>query len=424
MNLSDDKDINARMLAMGEAAKSAAHQLALATTESKNKALEAMAAAIHRHEANILSANSIDVEQAKTKNLSSALIDRLSLNSQRIEAMAMGLEVISALPDPVGTILLEMKRPNGLEINRIRVPIGVIGVIYESRPNVTADAAGLCLKSGNAVILRGGSESFHSSAAIIVAIHEGLGEANLPLTAVQMVPIQDRAAVSILLTMDAFIDVIIPRGGQPLIERIAAESRIPLFKHLAGLCHTYIHSDADKEMARKIVLNAKMRRTGICGATEVLLIDRAIIQSHLPDIINDLMAAGCEIRGDDDVAKLDSRVKRAQSQDFSTEFLDAVIAIKAIANLSAAIKHIEQFGTHHTDAIITQNQDAADRFLKEVDSAIVMHNTSTQFADGGEFGMGAEIGIATGKLHARGPVGVEQLTTFKYQVRGSGQLRP
>lgn len=412
------------MQTIGKSAQEAAKILALVDTETKNKALRTIANAIRKDQVIIQNANANDMEQAKAKQLPASLLDRLALNPQRIEAMAAGLEAIADLPDPVGTILLDTKRPNGLEIIRVRVPIGVIGVIYESRPNVTADAAGLCLKSGNAVILRGGSESFNSSTAIVAAIHKGLQEAKLPLTIVQMIPTADRAAVSEMLMLDQYIDVIIPRGGQQLIERITAESRIPLFKHLAGLCHTYIHQDANKEMARKIVLNAKMRRTGICGATEVLLIDQAIVQSHLPAIIDDLIQAGCEIRGDDQVVKIDPRIKPAQQQDYDTEFLDAIIAVKVISDLSAAIKHIEQHGTHHTDAIITDNPIAADRFLKEVDSAIVMHNASTQFADGGEFGMGAEIGIATGKLHARGPVGVEQLTTFKYQVRGSGQLRP
>jgi glutamate-5-semialdehyde dehydrogenase len=310
-----------------------------------------------------------------------------------------------------------------LEIIRISVPIGVIGVIYESRPNVAADAAGLCLQAGNAVILRGGSESFHSGTAILTALQAGLEKTKLPLTAIQMVPTTDRAAVSEMLKMDKYIDVIIPRGGSQLIEHVAQESRIPLFKHLAGLCHTYIHQAAELAMARKIVLNAKMRRTGICGATEVLLIDQAIAASHLPSIINDLIAAGCEIRGDHAVEKLDPRVKHASDKDYDTEFLDAVISVKIVTNLSAAIAHIALHGTQHTDAIITEDKMAAETFLKEVDSAIVMHNTSTQFADGGEFGMGAEIGIATGKLHARGPVGAEQLTTFKYLVRGDGQIR-
>jgi glutamate-5-semialdehyde dehydrogenase len=352
------------------------------------------------------------------------MLDRLALNHQRIEAMAKSLETIAELPDPIGTVLADIHRPNGLEITRVRVPIGVIGVIYESRPNVTSDAAGLCLKSGNAVILRAGSESFNSSTAIVNALHEGLNKANLPLTSIQMIPTTDRAAVSEMLKMDQYIDVLIPRGGQKLIETISAESRIPLFKHLSGLCHTYIHEAANKEMAKEIVLNAKMRRTGICGATEVLLIDQNIVQSHLPSILEVLMTAGCEVRGDERVVKLDSRVKLAHENDYDTEFLDAIISVRVVPDISAAIEHIAQHSTQHTDSIITDDAGGAERFLKEVDSAIVMHNASTQFADGGEFGMGAEIGIATGKLHARGPVGVEQLTTFKYLVRGNGQIRP
>ena len=415
--------IHETMISICESARSASRTLALASAITKNNALQLMAAAIRQNQSAILRANEEDLAEAKQKNISAAFLDRLALNSERIEAMAKGLEEIAKLPDPVGTILADIHRPNGLEIKRVRVPLGVIGVIYESRPNVTADAAGLCLKSGNAVILRGGSESFHSSSAILKAIHQGLLKAELPTTAIQMIPTSDRAAVSEMLKMDKYIDVIIPRGGQPLIERIAAESRIPLFKHLAGLCHTYLHQAADKEMARKIVLNAKMRRTGICGATETLLVDHAIVNSHLPLILDDLIKAGCEIRGDEQVRKLDSRVKTANEKDYETEYLDAVIAVKVVKDLSAAIEHIATYGTQHTEAIITDDKIAAERFLREVDSAIVMHNTSTQFADGGEFGMGAEMGIATGKLHARGPVGVEQLTTFKYWVLGHGQLR-
>lgn len=418
-----DNYIHEQMIIMSKAAREAARILALASTESKNAALRAMANAIRSHQSAIQFANEKDLKQAKQKNISAAFIDRLALDAQRINDMATGLEAIAELPDPVGVVLANIKRPNGLDITRLSVPIGVIGVIYESRPNVTADAAGLCLKAGNATILRGGSESFYSSTAIMAAIHEGLMQAKLPLTAVQMVSTSDRAAVSAMLKMDKYIDVIIPRGGQELIEHISAESRIPLFKHLAGLCHTYIHQAADKEMARKIVLNAKMRRTGICGATEVLLIDKAILTTHLPLIIDDLIHSGCEVRGDEHVVKLDTRVKHATVADYDTEFLDAIIAVKVVNDLSAAIAHISQHGTQHTDAIITEDKTAAEIFLREVDSAIVMHNTSTQFADGGEFGMGAEIGIATGKLHARGPVGVMQLTTFKYVVHGSGQVR-
>jgi glutamate-5-semialdehyde dehydrogenase len=417
------ENIHDMMTTIGESARKAARVLALMTNEEKNTALRAMSEAIRHHQSQIQAANEQDMDFAKQKKLSSSLLDRLALNTQRIEAMAKSLENIAALSDPIGTVLAEIQRPNGLEIIRIRVPIGVIGVIYESRPNVTTDAAGLCLKSGNAVILRGGSESFYSSTAIVIALHEGLRKVGLPSTLVQMIPVSDRAAVDEMLKMDRYIDVLIPRGGPALIETISANSRIPLFKHLAGLCHTYIHQAADKEMAKKIVLNAKMRRTGICGATEVLLVDNKIVSSHLPDILDALINAGCEIRGDNAVAKLDSRVKLVDANDYDTEFLDAIISVRVVSDLSAAIAHIAQHSTQHTDAIITDDTVAAERFFKEVDSAIVMHNTSTQFADGGEFGMGAEIGIATGKLHARGPVGVEQLTTFKYLVRGNGQIR-
>lgn len=416
--------IHDTLIAIGQAARNASRVLALMTDHTKNIALQAIAKAIRIHESELLKANEQDLVLAKQKNLTASLIDRLTLNTQRIESMAQGLEIIVELPDPVGKALATIERPNGLVITRISVPIGVIGVIYESRPNVTVDAAGLCLKSGNAVILRGGSESFHSASAIMKAIHAGLEKAGLPLEIVQMIPTTDRAAVSEMLKMDQYIDVIIPRGGPSLIERITAESRIPLFKHLSGLCTTYIHEAADKALARKIILNAKMRRTGICGATETLLIDQSIASSYLPDIIEDLIAAGCEVRGDTQVITIDPRVKAANPQDFDTEFLEAVIAIKIVPTLSEAIAHLEKHSTQHTDAIITDDPVAAERFLKEVDSAIVMHNASTQFADGGEFGMGAEIGIATGKLHARGPVGIEQLTTFKYLVRGNGQVRP
>ncbi|MFU8797373.1 MAG: glutamate-5-semialdehyde dehydrogenase [Gammaproteobacteria bacterium] len=416
--------IKAAMILIGKNARTAARTLALLDKETKKKALYFMADAIRQHQTDILTANKKDRDAAQQKNLSNAMLDRLTLNTLRIESMAVGLEAIANLPDPVGKTLANIKRPNGLDIMRVSVPIGVIGVIYESRPNVTVDAAGLCLKSGNAVILRGGSESFHSSQALVHALHKGLQKAALPLTVIQIIPTPDRAAVDEMLKLDHFIDVLIPRGGSQLIEYVTANSHIPVFKHLAGLCHTYIHEAADKEMAKIIVLNAKMRRTGICGATEILLVDKSITQSHLPSILEDLIQAGCEIRGDHNVVKLDPRIKLAQADDYDTEFLDAIIAVKIVENLSAAIQHIANHSTQHTEAIITNDKTAAERFLKEVDSAIVMHNASTQFADGGEFGMGAEIGIATGKLHARGPVGVEQLTTFKYLVHGNGQVRP
>lgn len=408
---------------IARAARDASRILALASTDTKNKALQAIANAIRQHQSTILQANAIDLALAKEKDMPNAFLDRLELTAARIESMTSNLESIAMLPDPVRKILVEIKRPNGLEIKRVAVPIGVIGVIYESRPNVTADAAGLCLKSGNAVILRGGGESFNTSIAIMDAINAGLKETNLPETAVQMIPTTDREAVSAMLKLDKDIDVIIPRGGQALIERISSESRIPLFKHLAGLCHTYVHKAADLEMAKKIVLNAKMRRTGICGATETLLIDEAIVASHLMPILDELITAGCEVRGDEQSAQLDSRVKLATYSDYDTEFLDAIISVKVVKDLTEAIQHITQHGTQHTDAIITDDTAAASRFFNEVDSAIVMHNASTQFADGGEFGMGAEMGIATGKLHARGPVGLEQLTTFKYLVEGTGQIR-
>ena len=412
------------ILALGKAAREAAHLLANASTDTKNKALLSMAKAIRQHETTILAANSQDLEAAKQSGVSPAFLDRLTLDPQRVAAMAQALEAIAELPDPIGAVLATMNRPNGLYISRVRVPIGVIGVIYESRPNVTADAAALCLKSGNAVILRGGSDSFHSATAILAALQQGLTEAKLPLAVIQMLPTQDRAAVHAMLAMDQYIDVIIPRGGPKLIASIAAESRIPLFKHLAGICHTYIHEAANLEMADKVLVNAKLRRTGICGATEVLLIDQAIAASHLPTLLQDLLAAGCEVRGDEQTRQLNPQVKPASPEDYDTEFLAPILAVKIVKDLPAAISHITQHGTHHTDAIITDDEKAAEKFLQEVDSAIVMHNASTQFADGGEFGMGAEIGIATGKLHARGPVGVEQLTTFKYLVRGNGQIRP
>jgi len=415
--------IQKMVLKLCQSAWHASRVLALTPIEKKNQALLAMANAIQNHQALIQTANNKDIEQAKQKGLPASMIDRLTLNEERLLSMVKGLETIAVLSDPVGRILSTITRPNGLKINKISVPIGVLGVIYESRPNVTVDAAGLCLKSGNAVILRGGSESFYSSSALVSALHEGLKTVHLPTSAIEMIPTSERTAIDELLKMEDYIDVIIPRGGQSLIDYVSTHTRIPLFKHLAGLCHTYIHQGADKKMAENIVLNAKMRRTGICGATEVLLIDQSIVSTHLPDILSSLLKAGCEIRGDEQVVQLDPRVHAAAIKDYDTEFLDAIIAIKVVNNLDEAIQHIMQHGTHHTDAIITEDRIAAQRFFQEIDSAIVMHNASTQFADGGEFGMGAEMGIATGKLHARGPVGAEQLTTFKYLVEGSGQIR-
>ena len=419
-----EPDLASEMAYIGRAARAAAAQLALANPGTKTLALEAAAAAIRHRQDEILAANAIDMEAARGKHLSAALLDRLALDAGRVEAMAEGLEAIARFPDPIGRTLAEWERPNGLRIARVSVPLGVIGIIYESRPNVTADAGGLCLKSGNAVILRGGSESFHSSAAIHDCLQAGLREAGLPEAAIQRVPTTDRAAVGHLLRMNEFVDIIVPRGGRGLIERVQAESRIPVIAHLDGMCHTYLHAAADPAMAREIVLNAKMRRTGICGATETLLVDRAVATSLLPPILDDLIAAGCEIRGDAEVCQLEARAKPAQPEDWETEYLEAILTVGVVDGLEAAIAHINQHGSHHTEAIITEDAAAAATFLAQVDAAIVMHNTSTQFADGGEFGMGAEIGISTGRLHARGPVGAEQLTSYKYEVRGKGQVRP
>jgi glutamate-5-semialdehyde dehydrogenase len=409
---------------LAEEAKAAAAVLALASTEVKNAALTAAAAAIRRREPQILSANHQDLAAAEAKGATAAFRDRLALDKPRIEAMARGLEEIAAQTDPIGTVLARWSRPNGLDISRIRVPLGVIGVIFESRPNVTADAGGLCLKSGNAAILRGGSESLNSAKAIHAALREGLATANLPEAAIQLIPTTDRAAVGALLRLDDLIDVIVPRGGRALIERVAAESRIPVLKHLDGICHTYVDGAADLAMARRVTLNAKMRRTGICGATETLLVDRRVLKSHLPALLADLIAAGCEVRGDAETQALDLRVKPATPQDWDTEYLDSIIAVRVVDGVEGAIRHIAQHGSRHTEAIITDDPRTAERFLAAVDAGIVMVNASTQFADGGEFGMGAEIGISTGKLHARGPVGAEQLTSIKYVVRGTGQIRP
>lgn len=410
------------MLSLGRAAKTASQKLAQTSRERKDLALHAMAAAIRAQASKIFAANERDMKAAREKGLSGALLDRLALDAARIEGMAKGLEEIAGLADPIGRSLGAWDRPNGLKIERVGVPLGVIGIIYESRPNVTADAAGLCLKSGNAVILRGGSESAFSAAAILECLQEGLCAAGLPKAAVQRLPTTDRAAVGIMLGMTEYIDVIIPRGGKGLIERIARESRIPVLKHLDGICHTYIDAEADPEMARAIVLNAKMRRTGICGATETLLIARQAVKFSKP-IFDDLIKAGCELRGDLEIQALDKRVSAATTQDWDTEYLDAILSIKVVDGVGEAIEHIERHSSHHTEAIVTANPETAARFLNEIDSGIVIWNSSTQFADGGEFGMGAEIGISTGKLHARGPVGVEQLTSYKYIVRGNGQVR-
>ena len=418
-------DIAATMHDIGRRAKGAARVLALASGEQKDRALAAMAMAIRAARAQILAANAEDVADGRSAGLTGSFLDRLQLNDKRVAAMADGVEIVRALPDPVGKVTESWTRPNGMTIERVRVPIGVIGIVYESRPNVTADAGALTLKSGNAVILRGGSDSHRSSRAIHSALVKGLREANLPEAAIALVPTRDRAAVGMMLQgLDGCIDVIVPRGGKSLVARVQAEARLPVFAHLEGVCHVYVDKAASLEMAKTIVLNAKMRRTGVCGAAETLLVDRAAAATHLKPLVEMLIEAGCEVRGDPATQQVDARVKPVSEEDWSAEYLDAIIAAGVVDGVGAAIEHIERYGSHHTDAIVTADQKAAEKFLSEVDSAIVLHNASTQFADGGEFGFGAEIGIATGKLHARGPVGVEQLTSFKYRIRGSGQIRP
>jgi len=410
---------------IGLAARAAAHVLALAPRAAKDKALVTAADAIRRETATILAANAKDVAAAQAAGRIPSFVDRLTLDDARVAAIAQGLEEVAALADPVGTVLADWTRPNGLNIQRVRVPIGVIGIIYESRPNVTADAGALSLKSGNAAVLRGGSESHHSSLAIHRCLVEGLAAAGLPETAIQYVTTTDRDAVGHMLSgLDGAIDVIVPRGGKSLVQRVQDEARVPVFAHLEGICHTYVDAKADLGMALSVVVNAKMRRVGVCGATECLLVDRNAPATYLPALVKALLDAGTEVRGDAAAQAADARIKPAQAADFGHEFLDAIIAVKTVDGVSEAISHIARFGSQHTDAIITEDAATAERFLAEVDSAIVLWNASTQFADGGEFGFGAEIGIATGKLHARGPVGVEQLTSFKYVVRGSGQIRP
>jgi len=420
-----ETDLTARMRAIGGGARAAAAALALVTADGKNGALVTMAAMLRNFAEAILAANADDFGAARDAGRPSAFIDRLTLTPARIEAMAKGLEDIAALPDPVGEVIAAWTRPNGLTIERVRVPLGVIGMIYESRPNVTADAGGLCLKAGNAVILRGGSEAIASNRAIHAALVAGLRQAGLDEAAIQLVDTADREAVGMMLAgLDGAIDVIVPRGGKSLVARVQEEARVPVFAHLDGICHVYIHQAADLEMAKAIAVNAKMRRTGICGAAETLLVDEPCAPTHLAPIIGALIEAGCEIRGDAASQAADGRVRPATEADWDTEYLDAIISVKTVAGLEDAMAHIARHGSRHTDAIVTDDAAAAGRFLAEVDSAIVLHNASTQFADGGEFGMGAEIGIATGRFHARGPVGVEQLTTFKYCVRGAGQTRP
>ena len=420
-----DQDLGGQMRDIGRTAKAAAATLALTSTNAKNGALLAMAGMLRNFDAQILAANAADVEAARDAGRAASFIDRLTLTPPRIEAMARGLEDIAELPDPVGEVIAAWMRPNGLVIERVRVPLGVIGMIYESRPNVTADAGGLCLKAGNAVILRGGSDGIHSSRAIHAALVAGLRQAGLDEAAIQIVDSPDRDAVGMMLAgLDGAIDVIVPRGGKSLVARVQQEARVPVFAHLDGVCHVFVHAAAKLAMAQDIVVNAKMRRTGVCGAAETLLVDEACAPTHLAPLIRALIGAGCEVRGDAAARAADPAVKPASEEDWGTEYLDAIIAVKTVAGLDAAMAHIARYGSQHTDAIVTDDKAAAARFLREVDSAIVLHNASTQFADGGEFGMGAEIGIATGKFHARGPVGVEQLTSFKYCVHGAGQVRP
>ena len=418
-------DIAAALGEIGRQGRAAARVLALASTAQKDRALELMAGAIRGQVSRILSANAEDITEARSSGMSGALLDRLMLNIDRVEAIAGAVDAVHVLKDPVGVVTESWIRPNGMKIERLKVPLGVIGIIYESRPNVTADAGALCLKSGNAAILRGGSDSLRTSRAIAAALGQGLREAGLPEAAIQLIPTRDRAAVGLMLTgLDGNIDVIVPRGGKGLVARVQAEARVPVFAHLEGVCHVYVDKAASLEMAKKIVLNAKMRRTGVCGAAETLLVDRAGADKFLKPLVEMLIDAKCEIRGDKTTQAADKRVKAATEEDWSTEYLDAIITVKVVDGVDAAIDHIERYGSHHTDAIITEDKPSAEKFLREVDSAIVLHNASTQFADGGEFGFGAEIGIATGRLHARGPVGVDQLTTFKYRIHGSGQIRP
>jgi glutamate-5-semialdehyde dehydrogenase len=412
------------MQRMGRDARAAAQVLEVSDPKQKNRALRAAAACLRSRSRELLAANERDMRDARERSASKAMLDRLALNDERVQAMARGLEAIADLADPIGSVLAEWSRPNGLQIQRVRVPLGVIGIIYESRPNVTADAGALCLKSGNAVILRAGSESAHSAAAIHACLQQGLSAAGLPAACIQLVPTTDRVAVGCMLAqMTDFIDVIVPRGGKELIARVQKEARVPVIGHLEGVCHVFIDRTADLCMAGEIVLNAKMRRTGVCGAAETLLVHRGCAATHLGPLIKMLLDAGCEVRGDDASMLIDARVTRATEQDWYAEYLDAIIAVRVVESLDAAMAHIRRYGSQHTDCIVTEDTLSAEQFLAQVDSAIVLHNASTQFADGAEFGMGAEIGISTDKFHARGPVGVEQLTSYKYLVRGSGQTR-
>ncbi|MAF84551.1 MAG: glutamate-5-semialdehyde dehydrogenase [Gammaproteobacteria bacterium] len=420
-----NQNISDVMARIGRDARAAARELARATAEQKNAALKAIAAVIREQQTEILAANAQDMAAATSRQLSKSMLDRLLLDADRVEAMAVSIEEIRCLEDPIGQVIAEWDRPNGLVIQRVRAPLGVIGIIYESRPNVTADAGALCLKSGNAVILRGGSESFASSSMIHRCLEQGLASAGLPVTAIQMVPTRSRDAVGLMLSgLDDCIDVIVPRGGKSLIARVQADARVPVIGHLEGLCHVYVHESADVQLATDVVVNAKMRRTGICGAAETLLIDRVALETHFPSIVDALLAAGCELRGDAEACAADTRLSPATEEDWTTEYLDAILSIRIVDGLDAAIEHIACYGSGHTEAICAEDTAAVEQFFHDLDSAILLHNASTQYADGGEFGMGAEIGIATGHIHARGPVGAEQLTSFKYLVRGTGQTRP
>ena len=417
-------DISKLMIELGESARLSAEYLARISNQQRNEAISCIAQSIQKNTNKILKANTTDIQAAKEKGLPESMIDRLMLDKDRIDSMASSMNIITQIEDPINKITEEWSRPNGMIIQRVSVPLGVIGIIYESRPNVTADAAALCIKSGNSVILRGGSESFESNKAIYLCLREGLEDAGLDPSSIQLVPIKDRSAVGYMLSsMSNWIDVIVPRGGKSLVRRVQDEARIPVIGHLEGICHVYVHQSANLKMAREIIFNAKMRRTGICGAAETVLIDKNIAKEIVPDLIDDLSSAGCEIRGDREIKDISSQALEASDEDWSTEYLDAVISMKIVKDHHEAISHISEYGSGHTDSIVTEDDEIADKFIREVDSAIVMHNTSTQFADGGEFGMGAEIGIATGRIHARGPVGAMQLTSYKYAVRGNGQVR-
>jgi glutamate-5-semialdehyde dehydrogenase len=425
MNMRETGDVQALMRDIGIRARKAARALGLAESAQKANALEAAGKAIRANKAKILAANAKDIEAAKQQNITASFLDRLTLTDKSVDAIAAGIEQVALLPDPIGEVIADWQQPNGLMFQRVRTPLGVVAVIYESRPNVTADAGSLCLKAGNAVILRGGSDSFHSSRAIHECLVAGLKEAGLPEDAIQLVPTTDRAAVGEILTgLNGNIDVVVPRGGKSLVARVQTEARVPVFAHLEGVCHVYVHAQANLDMAKSIVFNAKMRRTGVCGSAETLLVDKKAVPTHLKPLVEMLLDAGCEVRGDQTTQAVNPRVKAATEEDWPTEYLDAIIAVKVVDGLQAAMDHIAKYGSQHTDAIVTDDPSEAEIFLREVDSAIVLHNASTQFADGGEFGFGAEIGIATGRMHARGPVGVEQLTSFKYRVHGNGQTRP